>query len=159
VRSEPPDVDLQAAVGGTDERIPIVDMDDAVEVPVGVDDRVVTTAEVVHDDRGVHGRPVAVRVSHYSTTTLSAAASGQRLPTLDVTLAYVRACGGAEAEWTAGWREAAARSGQLPAAEPWQLGGGPPRSDTGGPAGPHRWRIAAVVAVVLIAARATAARC
>ncbi|MFI5688055.1 hypothetical protein [Streptomyces sp. NPDC051636] len=47
-------------------------------------------------------------------STLSQAAAGERLPTLPVVLAYVRACGGDEKEWEARWREAAAEA----AAEP-----------------------------------------
>ncbi|MEV5892559.1 nSTAND1 domain-containing NTPase [Nonomuraea fuscirosea] len=42
--------------------------------------------------------------AHYSAATLSEAASGRKLPTLAATLAYVRACGGDEAEWEARWR-------------------------------------------------------
>lgn len=45
--------------------------------------------------------------AHYSISTLSSAASGQRLPTLAVTLAYVRACDGDLEEWERRWREAA----------------------------------------------------
>ncbi|MFD7379755.1 nSTAND1 domain-containing NTPase [Streptomyces mirabilis] len=41
-------------------------------------------------------------------STLSQAAAGERLPTLPVVVAYVRACGGAETEWETRWREAAA---------------------------------------------------
>ncbi|WP_456340556.1 helix-turn-helix domain-containing protein, partial [Streptomyces ipomoeae] len=44
--------------------------------------------------------------AHYSISTLSSAASGQRLPTLAVTLAYVRACDGDAEEWRERWREA-----------------------------------------------------
>ncbi|MBN6056768.1 hypothetical protein JYK22_32875, partial [Nonomuraea sp. RK-328] len=44
------------------------------------------------------------RRAHYSAATLSEAAAGRRLPTLAVTLAYVRACGGDEAEWEERWR-------------------------------------------------------
>lgn len=40
---------------------------------------------------------------HFSYTTFSKAASGQQLPTLAVTKAFVRACGGDVAEWTARW--------------------------------------------------------
>lgn len=43
-----------------------------------------------------------------SAPTLSAAASGGRMPTLPVLLAYVRACGGDEAHWEQRWREATA---------------------------------------------------
>jgi hypothetical protein len=41
---------------------------------------------------------------HFSYTTFSKAASGQQLPTLAVTKAYVRACQGDVEEWTARWR-------------------------------------------------------
>ncbi|MFS8101916.1 hypothetical protein LFM09_32790 [Lentzea alba] len=48
------------------------------------------------------------RQTHYSVTTLSEAAAGRKLPGLDVTMAYVRACGGDEAVWTQRWQEVAA---------------------------------------------------
>ncbi|MBN6040009.1 helix-turn-helix domain-containing protein [Amycolatopsis sp. 195334CR] len=48
------------------------------------------------------------RRSHFSSTTLSDAAGGRRLPSLDVTLAYVRACGGDVEQWERQWRAAAA---------------------------------------------------
>ncbi|MDR7275375.1 nSTAND1 domain-containing NTPase [Catenuloplanes atrovinosus] len=50
-------------------------------------------------------RQMAARVN-YSVATLSAAASGRRLPTWEVTLAYVTACGGDREEWERRWREA-----------------------------------------------------
>ncbi|MBW5420047.1 XRE family transcriptional regulator [Streptomyces sp. BG9H] len=50
--------------------------------------------------------------AHYSVSTLSSAASGQRLPTLAVTLAYVRACDGDVVEWERRWREVAERLGE-----------------------------------------------
>ncbi|MCP2244592.1 nSTAND1 domain-containing NTPase [Lentzea aerocolonigenes] len=45
------------------------------------------------------------RLSHYSASTLADAARGQRLPSLAVTLAFVRACGGDEELWERRWRE------------------------------------------------------
>ncbi|WP_433259877.1 hypothetical protein ACQPZF_21960 [Actinosynnema sp. CS-041913] len=45
--------------------------------------------------------------AHYSAATLSEAAGGRKLPTLAVTQAYVRACGGDADEWTARWHEVA----------------------------------------------------
>src|SRR5882757_4001024 len=45
---------------------------------------------------------------HYSAATLSEAASGRKLPSLPVTLAYVRGCDGDVAEWERRWRELAA---------------------------------------------------
>lgn len=49
------------------------------------------------------------RRANYSIGTLSDAAGGRKLPSLAVTLAYVRACGGDTAEWTERWNEVAAR--------------------------------------------------
>ncbi len=45
--------------------------------------------------------------AHYSPTALSEAAAGRRLPTLEVALAYVAACGGDVHEWERRWRAAA----------------------------------------------------
>ncbi|MEU3600513.1 hypothetical protein ABZ714_17615 [Streptomyces sp. NPDC006798] len=62
------------------------------------------------------------RDSGYSAPTLSAAASGERLPSFAVTLAYIAACGGdgtAAAEWEARWRAVA------------EDGGGPASPDDG----------------------------
>src|SRR5436305_3678085 len=50
-------------------------------------------------------------------STLSQAASGERLPTLPVVLAYVRACGGDEEEWEERWREATAEAAAEPRTE------------------------------------------
>ncbi|MBB5855659.1 hypothetical protein ACFQ05_35890 [Amycolatopsis umgeniensis] len=46
--------------------------------------------------------------AHYSASTLSDAAGGRKLPTLAVTLAYVRACEGDIAEWEERWHGTAA---------------------------------------------------
>ncbi|WP_406633207.1 hypothetical protein [Amycolatopsis sp. WGS_07] len=43
--------------------------------------------------------------AHYSEAALSQAAAGRKLPSLDVTLAYVRACGGDAGAWDSRWRE------------------------------------------------------
>ncbi|WP_052713838.1 hypothetical protein [Streptomyces katrae] len=66
--------------------------------------------------------------AHYSVATLSGAAAGRRLPSLDVTLSYVRACGGDVGEWERRWHAAAAR---LAAA-----GAGPGRAEAPGPGAP-----------------------
>ncbi|HUQ60967.1 hypothetical protein [Lentzea sp.] len=47
------------------------------------------------------------RRAHFSASTLSDAAGGRRLPGLDVTLAYVRACHGDEAAWERRWHDLA----------------------------------------------------
>jgi hypothetical protein len=49
------------------------------------------------------------RRSSYSKSVLSEAAGGRSLPTLEVTLAYVRACRGDVTRWQGRWRELAAR--------------------------------------------------
>uniref|UniRef100_UPI00130265F7 ATP-binding protein n=1 Tax=Crossiella equi TaxID=130796 RepID=UPI00130265F7 len=46
--------------------------------------------------------------THFSSSTLAAATGGQRLPSLVVTLALVRACGGDAAEWERRWHRVAA---------------------------------------------------
>ena len=47
-------------------------------------------------------RELAAR-THYSTSTLADAARGLRKPSLDVVVAFVRACDGDPVEWTARW--------------------------------------------------------
>ncbi|MEZ0109500.1 WD40 repeat protein [Catenulispora sp. EB89] len=58
------------------------------------------------------------RRAHFSATTLAEAAGGRRLPSLSVTLAFVRACGGDAQAWEPRWRALAAdlasRGGQSP---------------------------------------------
>lgn len=48
--------------------------------------------------------------AHYSVAALSDAASGRRLPSLAVTLAYVRACDGDTEEWEHRWHAVAAET-------------------------------------------------
>ncbi len=55
------------------------------------------------------------RRANFSAATLAAAASGRKLPTLPVTVAYVEACGGDVGEWTARWRAVAAQTAPAPA--------------------------------------------
>ncbi|WIY05758.1 NB-ARC domain-containing protein [Amycolatopsis mongoliensis] len=58
---------------------------------------------------------------------LSSAASGRRLPTLAVTLAFVAACGGDQAAWERHWWNTAAKVGVMPEL----AGGGPPPAASG----------------------------
>ncbi|MEU8437085.1 XRE family transcriptional regulator [Streptomyces sp. NPDC029216] len=68
--------------------------------------------------------------AHYSVATLSGAAAGRRLPSLDVTLSYVRACGGDLREWERRWHAAAAALAAGGAGSgPRQAGAGPDRAD------------------------------
>lgn len=59
-----------------------------------------------------HGEKLTYRQlsqrARYSYSVLSTAASGRELPTLDVTLAYVRACKGDATAWEERWKSAAA---------------------------------------------------
>ncbi|TYB57592.1 hypothetical protein FXF51_39535 [Nonomuraea sp. PA05] len=58
-------------------------------------------------EAGSPGYRLLAKRAHYSPSTLAEAAQGRRLPTLEVALAYVEACGGNRAEWTARWQAAA----------------------------------------------------
>lgn len=62
---------------------------------------------------------VLAKRAGFCASTLSVAASGARLPSLDVTLAYVQACGGDPEVWQARWHELAA---EHPPAHPGPIG-------------------------------------
>jgi WD40 repeat protein len=68
-------------------------------------------------------RELALR-AHYSATTLAQAARGTSLPSLPVTLAFVRACGGDAAEWETRWRATIAELDPQPTATPGSAVGG-----------------------------------
>lgn len=51
--------------------------------------------------------PEMAATAHFEMKTLAAAAAGLRLPTLPVTVAFVRACGGNIAEWEERWQTVA----------------------------------------------------
>ncbi|MFD3518463.1 XRE family transcriptional regulator [Streptomyces sp. NPDC058657] len=71
-----------------------------------------TFAAALRQLRQKAGRPtyrVLSQRTHYSVTTLSNAAAGRALPSLPVTLAYVRACEGDVRQWEQLWHDAAAR--------------------------------------------------
>ncbi|WP_433231595.1 helix-turn-helix domain-containing protein [Micromonospora sp. CA-248260] len=94
------------------------------------------------------GRPTyqaMARRAHRSSSSLSEAAGGRKLPTLDTTLAYVRALGGDETAWARRWHRVAASTpdpaaddrapgtaesppaaDSLPAVEPSPVAGSPP---------------------------------
>ncbi|MER6059985.1 hypothetical protein ABT167_02075 [Streptomyces sp. NPDC001792] len=57
------------------------------------------------------------RRAGYSAPTLSSAATGDRLPSLPVTLAYVEACGGRPEDWEPRWRALAEELSARPAAQ------------------------------------------
>ena len=55
--------------------------------------------------RGITYREMA-GMTNFCVTVLSVAAGGQYLPTWEVTVAYVGACGGSEDEWRSRWTRA-----------------------------------------------------
>ncbi|WP_329213919.1 hypothetical protein OG352_02735 [Streptomyces sp. NBC_01485] len=52
--------------------------------------------------------------AEFTAATLSKAAGGERLPSLPVVQAYVRACGGDPGEWEARWKEAESEVAEVP---------------------------------------------
>ncbi len=82
------------------------------ERPLDTDDRALTHfAADLRRLREKAGSPPyreLAKRAHYSSTTLADAASGRRLPSLPVTQAYVRACGGDPSDWEARWHALAA---------------------------------------------------
>jgi transcriptional regulator with XRE-family HTH domain len=70
----------------------------------------------LREKTGLTYRQLADRAG-YGRTTLADAASGRKLPALDVTLAYVQVCGGDVVEWTRRWHEVKAEL-STPSAQP-----------------------------------------
>ncbi|GAA2805389.1 hypothetical protein GCM10010452_37670 [Crossiella cryophila] len=62
---------------------------------------------------GITYRELA-KLAHVSASVLSSAAGGRTLPSLQVTLAYVRACGGDVGGWERRWHEVAAELADTP---------------------------------------------
>jgi hypothetical protein len=80
------------------------------ESPVTVSGPVGAFAAELRELRVQAGRPTYRQLSrnaNYSAATLARAAGGQALPSLDVTLAYVRACRGDLVHWRRRWEQAA----------------------------------------------------
>lgn len=109
---------------------------------------------------------ILARKAGYSPATLSEAARGQRRPSLDVTLAYVGACGGDPDEWRLRWHDLAeADTGTATTADAGTEPADP--ADAAAPAEPapqpsptrsRRWmRPAVLSAAVVLAATATGA--
>ncbi|MCX2952023.1 hypothetical protein [Lentzea sp. NEAU-D7] len=62
----------------------------------------------LRDEAGTPSYRALASRAHYSAATLSGAAGGKKLPSLAVTLAYVKACDGDVREWEQRWRDIAA---------------------------------------------------
>ncbi|MEU8371661.1 DUF2690 domain-containing protein [Micromonospora sp. NPDC048894] len=79
--------------------------------------------------------------AHYSHTALAGVLSGARLPSLELTMAFVRACGGDEAAWRARWHREAGSGPQQPVPEPaglQQPGSQPVTAESPGESTPRR---------------------
>jgi hypothetical protein len=90
---------------------------------------------------------------HYSAAALARAASGTSLPTLDLALAYVTACGGDQDAWRARWRSAA---------QPAEVAGNDLASGPKPEAAPirrrrYRWLLAGCSAGIVVLATAVVA--
>jgi transcriptional regulator with XRE-family HTH domain len=98
-----------------------------------LDPRAGPVAEFAHDLRELRrqaGSPTyaaLARRTYCSKSALSAAANGRNFPSLPVTLAYVRACGGDPDAWAERWRRLDARRRiQAADAAPAAIGGSGP---------------------------------
>jgi hypothetical protein len=78
------------------------------------------------------------KTAHYSHTALAGALSGGRLPSRELTLAFVLACGGDQETWQARWDQTSTSIEREPRLEPVFR--------------PPRWPRAALVAAVVVAA-------
>jgi hypothetical protein len=100
------------------------------------------------------------RKAGYSPATLSEAARGQRRPSLDVTMAYVGACGGDPDEWRLRWHDlAAAETGTTEqtadaGTEPADPVDATPPAEPAPQPSPTRWRRPVLAAAVVLAAAA-----
>ncbi len=97
--------------GGLADRLADGAADDTAAMPVA------RFAAQLRELRERAGRPSYRRLAqltHYSHTALSQAAAGRSVPSLAVTQAFVRGCGGDVEEWSARWREVARSPGEPP---------------------------------------------
>jgi len=81
-------------------------------------DQFIADLRKLREQAGQPSLRVMSRTAHYSHTALSSVTSGGRLPSLDLTLAFVGACGGDESEWQARWHQVSGRIGAEDGEEP-----------------------------------------
>jgi hypothetical protein len=77
-------------------------------------------AHALRQARAAAGYPTyraLARRALFAPSVLSTAASGMTLPTLEVTLAYARACGADTTEWRKRWEDVAAQLASRPRAD------------------------------------------
>jgi len=83
----------------------------------GTNDPIAAFAHDLRELRKRAGNPSyreLARTALFAPSVLSSAASGHRLPTLPVTLAFVASCGGDRAAWERRWRKVAGHVGTAP---------------------------------------------
>ncbi|MFF1705995.1 hypothetical protein [Streptomyces sp. NPDC058252] len=99
----------------------------------GVVQRFAYELRKLRDEAGTPTYRAMASRAGYSGPTLSAAAAGERLPTLPVVTAYVTACGGDPEEWERRWRAAVAEAAGAHATDDEEEGPYPglARFDTG----------------------------
>ncbi|WP_431916867.1 DUF2690 domain-containing protein [Micromonospora wenchangensis] len=111
--------------------------------------------------RRAAGQPSLRRMAataHYSHTALAGVLSGARLPSLELTLAFVRACGGDEAAWRDRWHREAAPDQPAAPADDGPAGEAPERSTPEVPQSPPRrtavprWALVAAAGVTVLVA-------
>ncbi|WKU03120.1 DUF2690 domain-containing protein [Micromonospora sp. HUAS LYJ1] len=96
--------------------------------------------------------------AHYSHTALAGVLSGARLPSLELTLAFVRACGGDEAAWRDRWHREAALDQPAGPTPDGSAGEPPERSTPETPQSPPRrtpvprWALVAAAGVTVLVA-------
>jgi hypothetical protein len=84
---------------------------------------------ILRTEAGSPAYAALARRTGYGVSTLADAASGRRLPSLEVTLAYVTACGGDPTAWEHRWR--AVSLATRPAADPAPAAGQDPPDNPG----------------------------
>jgi hypothetical protein len=89
-----------------------------VDAGVGPGQELALALRKLREDNGNPTYRAMAERAHYSASALARAASGGTLPSRELVLAYVRACGGDQAEWDQRWAAAAARSGHNGQREP-----------------------------------------
>jgi transcriptional regulator with XRE-family HTH domain len=107
----------------------------------------------LREEAGCPGYRELARRTNYSVTTLSDAARGRELPSLEATLAYVTACGGDREAWEREWRAVKARIGSAARPDGNRPGAGAMEGDAEGepPEAPETRRYSAwVVGAALV---------
>ncbi|MGI5456378.1 hypothetical protein ACQEWB_25070 [Streptomyces sp. CA-249302] len=82
-----------------------------VDPEAGPVQRLAHQLRALRQDAGSPSYRTMAKTAGFSATTLSQAAAGERLPSLDVVRGYAHACGADPEEWVPRWKEAEAEAG------------------------------------------------